>query len=394
MNVELMKHFARLQGQDDQGMIRTNTTVCIGKIAPYINPALRQRILLSAFPKAMRDPFPLSRLSGIVAFANTDHFYTLKDIASKVLPSLCMLTIDPEKDVRDEAFKTIAKFLQKLEKVSEKPELALEMEKDVQSCSLDLKNETSWTSWAMTSLSAKMTGYKNKGQQASVALNTQPLGPPPSMTTQASPAAANKELTPEKNIVKQKEETKTNPKLIEKIEEKSSNNFESGWNLDNNEWKDLDDDDMEPMEPLEPIKPSINLSTKVSPNVKPAQNSDWSTNWTNSFDENPSETQDDFSGFGFSVNNKPATKIAKLPSKQNDSNVKPASSYNWNSTNTALNQEEELFSSLVKDISIGNKTVANASTNKNDSSGWNENEWSDVFDNRGSTGWFFILFNY
>jgi len=182
--------------------------------------------------------------------------------------------------------------------------------------------------------------------------------------------------------------------LIEKIEEKSSNNFESGWNLDNNEWKDLDDDDMEPMEPLEPIKPSINLSTKVSPNVKPAQNSDWSTNWTNSFDENPSETQDDFSGFGFSVNNKPATKIAKLPSKQNDSNVKPASSYNWNSTNTALNQEEELFSSLVKDISIGNKTVANASTNKNDSSGWNENEWSDVFDNRGSTGWFFILFNY
>lgn len=33
-----MKHFARLQAQDDQGMIRTNTTVCIGKIAPYINP--------------------------------------------------------------------------------------------------------------------------------------------------------------------------------------------------------------------------------------------------------------------------------------------------------------------------------------------------------------------
>ena len=38
MNVELMKHFARLQGQDEQGMIRTNTTVCIGKIAPFINP--------------------------------------------------------------------------------------------------------------------------------------------------------------------------------------------------------------------------------------------------------------------------------------------------------------------------------------------------------------------
>ncbi len=38
LNVELMKHFARLQGQDEQGMIRTNTTVCIGKIAIFINP--------------------------------------------------------------------------------------------------------------------------------------------------------------------------------------------------------------------------------------------------------------------------------------------------------------------------------------------------------------------
>lgn len=38
LNVELMKHFARLQALDEQGMIRTNTTVCIGKIANYINP--------------------------------------------------------------------------------------------------------------------------------------------------------------------------------------------------------------------------------------------------------------------------------------------------------------------------------------------------------------------
>ena len=43
LNVELMKHFARLQGQDEQGMIRTNTTVCIGKIAIYINPQVGLR---------------------------------------------------------------------------------------------------------------------------------------------------------------------------------------------------------------------------------------------------------------------------------------------------------------------------------------------------------------
>ncbi|MEE6527464.1 hypothetical protein FKM82_028856 [Ascaphus truei] len=40
LNVELMKHFARLQARDAQGPIRCNTTVCLGKIAPYLNPAV------------------------------------------------------------------------------------------------------------------------------------------------------------------------------------------------------------------------------------------------------------------------------------------------------------------------------------------------------------------
>lgn len=74
----------------------------------------------------------------------------------------------------------------KLEKVSESPEVALEMEKDVQACNLDVKNETSWTSWAMTSLSAKMTAYKGKNVQPSIALNTQPLNNPSANTTSDS----------------------------------------------------------------------------------------------------------------------------------------------------------------------------------------------------------------
>ena len=148
---------------------------------------LRQRILLSAFPKAMRDPYPLARLAGVVALANTDRFYTLRDVASKVLPSLCMLTIDPEKDVRDEAFKTIRLYTDKLQKVSENPELAMEMEKEVTSCTMDLKNETSWSTWAMSSLSAKVTGLKTKDKQPSIALNTQPLAVPVKERTEKTP---------------------------------------------------------------------------------------------------------------------------------------------------------------------------------------------------------------
>lgn len=40
LNVELMKHFARLQARDDQGPIRCNTTVCLGKIGPYLNASV------------------------------------------------------------------------------------------------------------------------------------------------------------------------------------------------------------------------------------------------------------------------------------------------------------------------------------------------------------------
>jgi SCY1-like protein 1 len=41
LNIELMKHFSRLQTSDDQGVIRTNTIVCLGKIAAHLNPSVR-----------------------------------------------------------------------------------------------------------------------------------------------------------------------------------------------------------------------------------------------------------------------------------------------------------------------------------------------------------------
>lgn len=40
LNVELMKHFARLQAKDDQGPIRCNTTVCLGKIGSYLSASV------------------------------------------------------------------------------------------------------------------------------------------------------------------------------------------------------------------------------------------------------------------------------------------------------------------------------------------------------------------
>lgn len=47
LNVEVLRHFARLQAKDDQGGIRTNTTVCLGNIAKHLHP---QVIRMDGFP--------------------------------------------------------------------------------------------------------------------------------------------------------------------------------------------------------------------------------------------------------------------------------------------------------------------------------------------------------
>ena len=142
LNEDLVKHFARLQTRDEEGVIRTNTVVCLGKIASYMSPSVsdvclsplgdarrcpaqvRQGILMSSFLRAMRDPFPPTRVNGILALSATQAFFSIKETATKAMPALCHLTIDPEKSVRDHAFKALKGFVGKVEKVSEDPSIA------------------------------------------------------------------------------------------------------------------------------------------------------------------------------------------------------------------------------------------------------------------------------
>ena len=47
LNEELMKHFARLQTKDPEGGVRTNTTICLGKIGCYLNPQVSCQFLVA-----------------------------------------------------------------------------------------------------------------------------------------------------------------------------------------------------------------------------------------------------------------------------------------------------------------------------------------------------------
>jgi hypothetical protein len=62
-------------------------------------------------------------VAGILALAATQQYFLLSEVANRILPALCPLTADPEKSVRDPAFKTLRGFIGKLERVSEDPTL-------------------------------------------------------------------------------------------------------------------------------------------------------------------------------------------------------------------------------------------------------------------------------
>ena len=62
----------------------------------------RQKILISAFTRSLKDPFPPARIAGITSLAITHTYYTSFDIAQRVLPILCTVTVDNDKAVRDQ----------------------------------------------------------------------------------------------------------------------------------------------------------------------------------------------------------------------------------------------------------------------------------------------------
>jgi SCY1-like protein 1 len=63
---------------------------------------IRQKVLSHAYIRALKDPFPPARQAGILAMAATHGYFTLAECAQRILPSLCVLTTDPDKGVRDQ----------------------------------------------------------------------------------------------------------------------------------------------------------------------------------------------------------------------------------------------------------------------------------------------------
>lgn len=101
-----LKWIGKLQ-TDTEPAIRTNTGYCLAKIAPYLTPATAEKVLIVAFTKMLRDPFPPARVAGLTALAATLEQTKPVDLARKVLPCATPMLADEVYDVRMAAFKLV-----------------------------------------------------------------------------------------------------------------------------------------------------------------------------------------------------------------------------------------------------------------------------------------------
>lgn len=58
---------------------------------------MRDKVLIPAFSRALKDPYPRTRIAGLMSLSSTQFYYSKEDCAQKIIPVISPLTIDPEK---------------------------------------------------------------------------------------------------------------------------------------------------------------------------------------------------------------------------------------------------------------------------------------------------------
>uniref|UniRef100_A0A3Q1CQ21 N-terminal kinase-like protein n=1 Tax=Amphiprion ocellaris TaxID=80972 RepID=A0A3Q1CQ21_AMPOC len=338
LNQELMRHFARLQARDEQGPIRCNTTVCLGKIASYLNAGTRQRVLISAFSRATKDPFPASRSAGVLGFAATHNYYSLTEIAARILPTLCAITVDPDKSVRDQAFKAIKSFLSKLETVSEDPTKLTELEKDVASCAQPAGASSSWAGWAVTGMSSLTSKLIRNAPGTEGGAAAEGSGPAnttsPTSATDGAPAPGSEDKAPQASLPHHAASSRANQSQTLGVTDNDDEPTGERW------------DDEEDWGSLEVGQSSTSMAMK-------AQSSDWSSSgwdaddsWSND-KEGQGQSSAGEEGWGNDWGEEETDTTSASNTLPLPEGVRLASEYNWDSSNAAKGTgQNDLFASV------------------------------------------------
>lgn len=172
INNELLKQLAKT-ANDEQPGIRTNTTICLGKIASNLGTSSRSKVLIAAFTRSLRDPFVHARNAALMALGATAEHFTDEECASRILPVVCPLLMDKEKMVRDQTNRTIDVFLQKVRKAAAAmPDTALPPSQPSEGATPRMGSPVvsdssgGWTGWAISSFTNKISAAAGEMETA------------------------------------------------------------------------------------------------------------------------------------------------------------------------------------------------------------------------------------
>ncbi|KAL1797256.1 hypothetical protein ACET3X_003862 [Alternaria dauci] len=195
VNGELLRHLAKT-ANDEQPGIRTNTTICLGKIARNLGASSRAKVLAAAFSRSLRDPFVHARNAALLALAATADLFSEDDCATKLLPIMCPSLVDKEKLIRDQAQKSVDIYIARIRKfaatmpdtVLPSPGLASGGESTPRIGTP--ANGTSWTGWAISSFTNKLASTAGEIQASSTtngAADQRSSSVPPAVMTTSKP---------------------------------------------------------------------------------------------------------------------------------------------------------------------------------------------------------------
>ncbi|QDS76353.1 hypothetical protein FKW77_003079 [Venturia effusa] len=159
INGELLRHLAKT-ANDEQPGIRTNTTICLGKIARNLGANSRTKVLTAAFGRAMKDPFVHARNAALLALAATADLFSDDDCATKILPGICPSMVDKEKLVRDSANKTMEIYLTRVKKYAQTlPDTVIQpaaVAGEKPRMGTPAVDASGWAGWAISSFTNKL----------------------------------------------------------------------------------------------------------------------------------------------------------------------------------------------------------------------------------------------
>jgi SCY1-like protein 1 len=98
--------------------IRTNTCILLGRLSKSLSLSTCRKVLVPAFTRSVRDPFTPARIAGLMALMATVEYYEPEDLVGKVIPGMAICLLDKERTVRDQAFKALDMFLERVRKAA------------------------------------------------------------------------------------------------------------------------------------------------------------------------------------------------------------------------------------------------------------------------------------